>query len=44
LRVQLGEKEKVEYWAEREKVWRATTEGKEAEWKGVDRIFVDVEI
>jgi len=44
LRVQVGEEEKVEYWLEREKVWKATSEGKEAEWKDVDRIFIDVEI
>lgn len=44
LRVQFGEEEKVEYWVEREKVWKAKMEGKEGGWKAVDRIFVDVEI
>jgi hypothetical protein len=44
LRVQLAEEEKVEYWAEREKVWKAQNEGREAEWKAVDPIFLDVEL
>lgn len=44
LRVPIGEEEKVEYWVEREKVWKAKVEGKETEWKNVDRVFIDVEI
>jgi len=44
LRVQVGEEEEVEYWVEREKVWKAKIEGKETEWKTVDQIFIDVEI
>ena len=44
LRVQVGEEEKVEYWNEREKVWKAQVKGEETEWKDIDRIFIEVEI
>ncbi|THH00348.1 hypothetical protein EW026_g2181 [Hermanssonia centrifuga] len=35
--------DKVEYWVEREKVWRAQQQGKDAHWNGVDTIFIDDE-
>jgi len=44
LRAKVDEEEEVEYWVERERVWKAKVEGKEAEWKNVDQIFIDVEI
>lgn len=35
--------DKLEYWAEREKVWAAKKTGKEAEWKEVVQIFIEEE-
>lgn len=33
----------LEYWVERENIWRAKTAGKPADWKAVDRIFIEDE-
>ena len=40
-----SEGEKVEYWQERERVWRAKTEkeGGKGRWRDVDPIFIDDE-
>ena len=36
--------EELEYWLERERVWKAKTGGdSRAVWKGVDEIFIDDE-
>ncbi|KAI0791876.1 Oxysterol-binding protein-domain-containing protein [Abortiporus biennis] len=35
--------ERLEYWAEREKIWEAKTAGKSSSWKAVDNIFIDEE-
>ena len=36
--------EELEYWLERERVWKARTNGdKKATWKNVDKIFIDDE-
>ena len=32
---------RLEYWIEREKVWKAKTSGQDAKWNGVDRIFIE---
>lgn len=37
------EAEEVEYWLEREKVWKARQKGETPHWKDVEQIFVDVE-
>ena len=34
---------KVEYWTEREKVWREKHDGQGARWNAVDKIFIDDE-
>jgi hypothetical protein len=31
----------LEYWAEREKVWKAVVNGAKPEWKDVDPIFIE---
>jgi oxysterol-binding protein 1 len=35
--------ESLEYWLERERVWKAKASGKEADWKDVDHIFIEEE-
>ncbi|OCH89825.1 hypothetical protein OBBRIDRAFT_793900 [Obba rivulosa] len=35
--------DRVEYWVEREKVWRAEKSGVDATWSGVDHIFIEDE-